>query len=162
MDWHGRPGLSEADLFRGFGLRAAGETVSPDPTAALEARRRPSPLRPGDHRGPLGEAVRLEPRGRGPGAPVRVVIYAPAPWAVSPWLNWLRERGWHVHVVGRAAYAHHPERRDLPGWLVGFDVDGEPRPSWLRWLSTQQTRIRSPRDREADRVIRRLEEVRAR
>ncbi len=79
-------------------------------------------------------------RGPGPGAPVRLIVNAPGAWAVTPWIRWLRAKGWHVHVVGRAAYAHHPEVPGLPGWLVGFAVVGERPPAWLRWLVVHRTR----------------------
>jgi hypothetical protein len=142
--WPAHNALSEAELLVGYGL---GPPVTPDDhmTAGVAPRRRPSPTRPGDRGGPLCHATAAARRGPGPGAPVRLIVNAPGPWAVTPWLRWLRAKGWHVHVVGRAAYAHHPEVPGLPGWLVGFAVVGEPPPAWLRWLVVHRTReVRRP------------------
>jgi hypothetical protein len=145
VPWPARPALSEGELFAGYRVQTAGfgdEPVTPDghATAGVSPRRRPSPTRPGDRGGPLCHAVRSARRGAGAGPLIRHVIYAPGPWAVAPWIRWLRDRGWHVHVVGRAAYAHHPEIPGRPSWLVGFAVDGEPPPAWLRWLTVHRSR----------------------
>jgi hypothetical protein len=143
--WPSRNALSERELFSGYRVLTTGfgdEPVTPADhlAAAVAHRRRPSPVRHGDRGGPLCHAVASARRGRGAGPPVRHVIYAPGPWAVAPWIGWLRRRGWHVHVVGRAAYAHHPEVPGMPGWLVGFAVVGEPPPAWLRWLTVHRSR----------------------
>jgi hypothetical protein len=138
--WPRKSATSEAELFRGYG-RVGLVTPTPAETVAVERRRRPSPLRSGDKGGPASTPLRIATRGAGPGAPIRLVILAPSAEAILPYLRFLRQAGWRVIVIGRAAYARHPGRPDLPGWLIGFSVDGEERPPWLRWLTVQRSRI---------------------
>jgi len=137
--WPDRPGLGEADLFRGYGAVLEPETVRARQPSAGAGERRPSPLRPGDRSGPLSGLLRAGRRGPGAGPPIRLVIYAPGPEHFEPWRDWLRGLGWHVHSQGAATYAHDPSRPDLPGYLVGFGIAGEPGPAWLRWLRVHQT-----------------------
>ena len=124
----------------------ADRTPAPAAVSTSRGSRRPTRLRPGDRQGPLSLAIAGDRGGRAAGAPVRLVIYAPGPAAIRPWLVWMRSRGWHLHSAGRCTYAHDPRRADLPGWLVGFAVDGEPRPEWIRYLEANRT---GPRRRHA-------------
>ncbi len=137
--WPAKSATTEAELFAGYSATPPVTAAQPE-TARDPRRRRPSALRSPDRAGPVSRLLAIPRGGFRPGAPLGMVVLAPTPDAIAPYLRWLRQVGWHVHVVGRAAYAHRPGSPAIAGWLIGFQVDGEPAPDWLRWLTVHRSR----------------------
>lgn len=118
--------MREAVLLRGYGVHLA-------PGAPIPGPRRP----------PAPEAV-LGALAPNPG-PVRGVIYLPASGAIGPWAAWIAAHPAtrHVHRIGRRLIWAHGDRPELaPGWLIGFDIAGEPAPAWLASLAAHRPRQR--------------------